>query len=200
MHMHMPVRLCPCSTCVFLQGRGAGYMPNISYIMKLNKLKRHLNRRAPPYHTAPLHMNTMLHVRRYKSCTVDDTSSHQLIHDLLGRKAVGVCVCRFCFCRYHGMVPLRFCPMMPAAMSHLINRFTASADMKTGTRELRTGMVFGRVMHAQLHHGGQENRGAICIGGQWSVNSNTYQNDYLHPAFFNAIFGDLVRATATSSA
>lgn len=82
---------------------------------------------------------------------------------------------------------------MPAAMSQLVKRFTASADMMTNTRELRTGMTFARVSHAQIHRDGQENHTAICIGGQWSVNNNTYHNDYLHPAFFNALFADLVR-------
>ena len=102
-------------------------------------------------------------------------------------------VCRFCFCRYHGMVPLRFIPMAPYAMSALLARFLASTDIHALSREMRTGMVFGRVIQGHLHHNGHENRTAIAVGGQWSTNCNTYQTDYPHPAFLNALFGDLVR-------
>lgn len=103
--------------------------------------------------------------------------------------------CRFCFCRYHGMVPLRFVPLAPYAISALVARFTAAADMKVLSRELRTGMVLGRIIQAQLHHNGQENRVAIAHAGQWSLNSSTYQTEYLHPSILHSLLGDLVRTS-----
>lgn len=112
---------------------------------------------------------------------------HMVLSDACGS-------CRFCFCRFHGMVPLRYIPLAPFAMSALLARFTAAADKKALTRELRSGMVFGRMLQAQLFHNGHENRVSIANGGQWSINCDTYQNEYLHPAFLNALFGDLVRS------
>lgn len=108
----------------------------------------------------------------------------------LGLKTVYMC--RFCFCRYHGMVPLRFIPMAPYAMTALLSRFTAAADKKALHREMRSGSVFGRMTQAQLIHNGHENRTAIANNGQWSLNCSTFQTEYCHPAFLNAIFGDLV--------
>lgn len=72
--------------------------------------------------------------------------------------------------------------------------------MKMTARDLRTGLAFGRIKHAQLDAGGHENHIAVSLAGGWSVNGDTYKNDYLHPAFFAALFSDLVRFFASSAA
>lgn len=100
---------------------------------------------------------------------------------------------RYVFCRWYGLTPLRYCPLAPWAISAHIARFGAAANMKITARDLRTAMAFGRIKHAQVHKGGHEDRLAVSLAGGWSANANTYKNDYLHPAFFNALFSHLVR-------
>lgn len=91
------------------------------------------------------------------------------------------------------MLPLRFCPLAPWAISAFVARFGAAGNMKITARDLRTGMAFGRVKHAHVDGDGKENNMAVSLAGGWTVNSNTYANDYVHPAYFNALLGDLVR-------
>lgn len=91
-------------------------------------------------------------------------------------------------------MPLRFCPLSPWSISAYLARFGAAADIKVTARDLRTGLAFGRIKHANLEAGGQENHIAISLAGGWAANGDTYKKDYLHPAFFSALFSDTVRS------
>ena len=104
-----------------------------------------------------------------------------------------VAVCRFVFCRWYDLVPLRFCPIPVWSVASHLARFGAAGHMKITARDMRTGLAFGRIKHAQLDSDGHENRIAVSMAGGWSVNGQTYKGDYLHPAFFSALFSDLVR-------
>lgn len=101
-------------------------------------------------------------------------------------------LCRFVFCRWNGLLPLRFTPIMPSAVSAYVSRFAAAGDVKVTSRDMRAGMSFSRISRAKTTEGTSGDPLAICLGGQWSANCNTYANDYLHPGYFCAMFGDLV--------
>lgn len=101
---------------------------------------------------------------------------------------------RFVLCRWSEMLPLRYLPSSPDAMSAYVRRFGAAADIKMTTRDLRTGMVFSRVKVSQIDEYKPENSVHIALSGQWSPDATTYKCDYLHPAFFNALFSHVVRA------
>lgn len=90
------------------------------------------------------------------------------------------------------MLPLHYVPMTPWAIATHLARFGAAGNMSMTARELRTGMAFGRVKHAQVDQDGKENTISICLAGGWSCTASTYKKDYLHPAFFSALFGDQV--------
>lgn len=83
--------------------------------------------------------------------------------------------------------------MSPWAVSALVARFGAAGNMKVTARDLRTGLAFGRVKHAHVDGDGVENHMAVSLAGGWTVDSRTYANDYVHPAYFNALLGHLVR-------
>lgn len=90
------------------------------------------------------------------------------------------------------MLPLRFMPIQPSAVSVYVARFAAAADVKVTTRDLRSGMAFSRVKHSMRTEGTSGDALTIRLGGQWSANCDTYANDYLHPGYFCAMFGHLV--------
>lgn len=93
------------------------------------------------------------------------------------------------------MVPLRFVPSAPQAISALANVFGAASGVEITARSLRTGMVLARVQHAQLEECGRENYVHIALIGQWTPDGDTYQHDYMHPGFFNAMYSHVVRPT-----
>eukprot|EP00892_Ulva_mutabilis_P000609 jgi/Ulvmu1/10549/UM065_0002.1 len=100
----------------------------------------------------------------------------------------------FFFCRWVGMLPLRFIPLAPWAISAYVARFAAAADIKQTAQDMRTGMAFTRITHGQLHQGRHANRLAISLAGGWSANSQTYKEDYLHVGYFNAMMRNLIRS------
>ena len=89
------------------------------------------------------------------------------------------------------MLPLRFTPIPPWAVSVYVARFGGGADIALTTRDLRTGMAFESVKKGTLGPG-EVDRVMVSLRGQWSANSSTFQNDYLHPAYYNAAFSHMV--------
>ena len=61
-----------------------------------------------------------------------------------------VAACRFVFCRWYDLVPLRFCPIPVWSVASHLERFGAAGDMKITARDMRAGLAFGRIKHAQL--------------------------------------------------
>eukprot|EP00892_Ulva_mutabilis_P012000 jgi/Ulvmu1/9172/UM005_0271.1 len=94
----------------------------------------------------------------------------------------------FVFCRWHEMVPLRYIPSSPQAISTYCNMFGAGADMAITARSLRTGMVFQRIKYAEVARDGKPNSVHIALAGQWTPEAQTFQQDYLHPGYYNALF------------
>ena len=100
-------------------------------------------------------------------------------------------LCRYVFCRWVHMLPIRTCPNSPHAISVYVWRFGGAANMAFTTRDLRTGMVFNRIKVSQLNDA-PESTVHIALSGQWTPEGNTYQCDYLHPGYFNSLYAHQV--------
>lgn len=72
-----------------------------------------------------------------------------------------------------------------------VRRFGGAANMAFTSRDLRTGMVFNRIKMSQVSDV-PENSVHIALAGQWTPEGKTYQCDYLHPGFFNALYSHTV--------
>jgi hypothetical protein len=59
-------------------------------------------------------------------------------------------LCRFVFCHQLDAVPLRYMPLLPATISSLVARFAAAADIRTGHKELRSGLSFVHVVDGSM--------------------------------------------------
>jgi len=119
-------------------------------------------------------------------CTLNVYAAFYCVGHACGsRTEQPVGACRFVFCKWHGMVPLRYCPVSEWVISAWIQRYASAADLKVTGRDMRAGMALTHMVQANAageHHITNE----LSIIGQWCPSGKTAETTYLHQGYYNA--------------
>lgn len=99
--------------------------------------------------------------------------------------------CRFVFCRWLGMIPLRPIPTPEWAISTWLQRYSAGADNNALGKEMRAGLAFVEIAGAHVR-GQMHNAVELSITGQWSPASKTAETTYLNQGYYVAVMAHKV--------